>query len=82
MTWDCQVQDVGQLSLINCVISRSLKWLGQSSDASGDGAAPDVQHIPHQRVKKLSDRPGRRGYRVEGRKARTQEQSAYVPQDN
>lgn len=44
MTWDCQVQDVGELSLINYVTSCSLKWLGQSSHASdapscpGDGA--------------------------------------------
>lgn len=43
---------MGELSLINYVISCSLKWLGQSSDASGDEAAPDVQHIPPQRVGK------------------------------
>lgn len=29
---------MGELSLINYVISCSLKWLGQSSDASGDGS--------------------------------------------
>lgn len=35
MTGDCRVRDVGELSLINYVISCSLKWLGQSGDASG-----------------------------------------------
>lgn len=44
---------MGELSLINYVISCSLKWLGQSGDASGDGAAPDGQHIPQQRVEML-----------------------------
>lgn len=29
---------MGELSLINYVISCSFKWLGQSSDASGDGS--------------------------------------------
>lgn len=66
MTWDCQVQDVGELSLINYVISCSLKWLGQSSDASGDGAALDGQHIPHQREETPPDRPGRCGCPVKG----------------
>lgn len=79
MTWDCQVQDVGELSLINYVTSCSLKWLGQSSDASGDKATPNVQHIPDQWVKTPSDRPGRHGYRVQGHKART-EQSADAQQ--
>lgn len=79
MTWDCQVQDVGELSLINYVISCRLKWLGQSTDTSGDKAAPDIQYIPYQWGKTLSDGAGRRGYR----KARTQEKSAYyVLQDN
>lgn len=49
---------MGELSLINYVISCSLKWLGQSSDASGDRAAPHGQHIPHQRVQMLPGRPG------------------------
>lgn len=64
---------MGELSLINYVISCSLKWLGQSSDASGNEAAPDVRYIPHQCGKTLSDGPGRGGYRVEGHKARMQE---------
>lgn len=57
---------MGELSLINYVISCSLKWLGQSSDASGDGAAPDGQHIPHQRVEMLPGTPGRCGCPVKG----------------
>lgn len=43
---------MGELSLINYVISCSLKWLGQSSEASGDGAAPHGQHAPQQRGKR------------------------------
>lgn len=40
MTGDCQVQDVGELSLINYVTSCSLKWLGQSSHASDAPSCP------------------------------------------
>lgn len=44
---------MGELSLTNYVISCSLKWLGQSSEASGARAAPHGQHIPQHRVEKL-----------------------------
>lgn len=73
---------MGELSLINYVISCSLKWLGQSSDASGDGAAPDGQHIPQQRVEMLQ--AGLGNISVHSRvaeKEKNQEHSAYVLQD-
>lgn len=57
---------MGELSLINYVISCSLKWLGQSSEASGDGAAPHGQHIPQHRVEKLPKQAGRGGCPVKG----------------
>lgn len=73
MTWDCQVQEAGELSLINYAISCSPKWLGQSRDTSGGQAAPDTAGISSW---KHADRPGR------CHKARAEEQSAYVLQDS
>lgn len=67
----------GELSLINYVISCSLKWLGQSSDASGDRAAPDGQHIPHPQTGLAHGAVQKKV----AKKEKNREKSAYVLQD-